>query len=73
MQAQQAESFGVVRRALDIEDYIDIARRHRGWILGPAFAALVVSVIGAYLWPDTYRSQGRPCASKVRWHAWTTT
>jgi uncharacterized protein involved in exopolysaccharide biosynthesis len=24
--------------------------------MGPAFAALVVSVIGAYLWPDTYRS-----------------
>lgn len=55
MQAQ-AENFGVVRRALDIEDYIDVARRHRGWIMGPAFAALVISVIGAYLWPDTYRS-----------------
>ena len=53
---QQQENFGVVRRALDIEDYIDIARRHRGWILGPTFAALVLSVVGAYLWPDTYRS-----------------
>jgi len=57
MQAQQQENFGVVRRALDIEDYIDIARRHRGWILGPTFAALVISVVGAHLWPDTYRSQ----------------
>lgn len=57
MQAQQQqENFGVVRRALDIEDYIDIARRHRSWILGPTFAALVLSVVGAYLWPDTYRS-----------------
>ena len=53
---QQQENFGIVRRALDIEDYIDIARRHRGWILGPTFAALVLSVVGAYLWPDTYRS-----------------
>lgn len=33
-----------------------IVRRHLGWILGPAFAALVLSVIGAYLWPDTFRS-----------------
>lgn len=55
-QQQQQDNFGIVRRALDIEDYIDIARRHRGWILGPTFAALVVSVVGAYLWPDTYRS-----------------
>ena len=55
-QQQQQDQFGVVRRALDIEDYIDIARRHRGWILGPTFAALVLSVVGAYLWPDTYRS-----------------
>ena len=56
MQATQ-ENFGIVRRSLDVEDYIDIARRHRGWILGPAFAALVLSVVGAYLWPDTYQSK----------------
>ena len=55
-QQQQQENFGVVRRPLDIEDYIDIVRRHRGWILGPMFASLVLSVVGAYLWPDTYRS-----------------
>ena len=48
-QQQQQESFGVVRRPLDIEDYIDIARRHRGWILGPTFAALVLSVVGALI------------------------
>jgi polysaccharide biosynthesis transport protein len=53
---QATQDFGVVRRPLDIEDYIDVARRHRGWILGPAFACLVLSVVGAYLWPDTYRS-----------------
>ena len=33
-----------------------IVLRHLGWIFGPAFAALVLSVIGAYLWPDTFRS-----------------
>ena len=42
MQAQ--DTFSVPRRALDVEDYIDIARRHKAWILGPLFAALVVSV-----------------------------
>jgi polysaccharide chain length determinant protein (PEP-CTERM system associated) len=41
---------------LDIEDYIDILRRHKAWILGPVFAALVVSVVVAFLWPDTYVS-----------------
>lgn len=54
MQAQ--DTFSVPRRALDIEDYIDIARRHKAWIFGPLFAALVASVVGAFLWPDTYVS-----------------
>jgi len=44
------------RRALDFEDAIDIVRRHRTWILGPVFAALVASVMAAFLWPDTYVS-----------------
>ena len=44
------------RRPLDVEDYIDILRRHKAWILGPVFAALVVSVVVAFLWPDTYVS-----------------
>ncbi len=54
MQVQQ--SFSVPRRPLDVDDYIDIARRHAGWILGPVFAALVVSVVVAFIWPDTYVS-----------------
>jgi succinoglycan biosynthesis transport protein ExoP len=33
-----------------------VLRRRRGWILGFAFAGLVLSVVGAYLWPDTYQS-----------------
>jgi len=44
------------RRPLDLDDAIDIARRHKTWILGPAFAALAVSVMVAFLWPDTYVS-----------------
>jgi polysaccharide chain length determinant protein (PEP-CTERM system associated) len=55
MQAQ--ETYGVARRPLDLEDYIDLLRRHRGWIFGPLFAMLVVTVVGCYLWPDTYESQ----------------
>lgn len=54
MQAQ--ESLSVGRRSMDIEDFIDIARRHKPWIFGPAFAALVISVVVAFLWPDTYLS-----------------
>jgi len=45
-----------VPRTLEFDDYADILRRNRGWIVGPLFAALVVSVVGAYLWPDTYVS-----------------
>lgn len=50
------EPISVSRRALDIEDYIDIIRRHKGWIFGPTFAFLVASVVVAFLWPDTYLS-----------------
>lgn len=46
----------VPRRTLDVEDYIDILRRHKGWIIGPTLACLVAGVVGAFLWPDTYRS-----------------
>src|SRR5579862_4172444 len=54
---QPTESFSVARRALDVEDYIDIVRRHKGWIFGPFLFCLVGSVVGVYLWPDTYVSQ----------------
>jgi len=47
----------IPRRALDVEDYIDVVRRHKGWIAGPAFAAIVIAVVGAFLWPDTYQSE----------------
>ncbi|MEP7355502.1 MAG: hypothetical protein ABI824_19910 [Acidobacteriota bacterium] len=53
---QPTESFNITRRALDVEDYIDILRRHKGWIFGPFLATLTCSVVGIYLWPDSYQS-----------------
>jgi polysaccharide chain length determinant protein (PEP-CTERM system associated) len=50
------QTSGPQRRALDLEDYFDIARRHTAWILGPAFAGLVLAVVVAFVWPDTYVS-----------------
>lgn len=46
----------VPRRQLDVDDLIDIARRNKGWIVGPALAGLVIAVVVAFLWPDTYVS-----------------
>ncbi len=58
MQPTSTESYGnASRRALDLEDYIDIIRRHKAWILGPAFCSLVLAVVVAFLWPDTFISQ----------------
>src|SRR5436309_2954142 len=56
MQSQDPQA--IIRRPLDVEDYIDILRRHKAWILGPTFAALVIAVVVAFLWPDTYVSIG---------------
>lgn len=47
----------VSRRQLDLEDYIDIARRHVGWIMGPMLAGIVVSVVVAFAMPNVYVSQ----------------
>jgi succinoglycan biosynthesis transport protein ExoP len=44
----------VSRRPPDVEDYIDIMRRYRSWIIGPTFAGLVISVVVAFWWPDMY-------------------
>lgn len=58
MQPTTTESYGnTSRRPLDLEDYIDIVRRHKAWILGPAFCSLVLAVVVAFLWPDTFVSQ----------------
>src|ERR1700734_3636607 len=47
----------ISRRALDLEDYIDVARRHVGWILGPTFFGVVASIVVAFVYPNTYVSQ----------------
>jgi len=52
-----AQNYGSAsRRQPDIEDYIDMLRRYRSWIIGPMFAGLVISVAVAFFWPDTYVS-----------------
>ncbi len=54
---QPSEGFNTPRRTLDVEDYIDVLRRHKGWIFGPFLLTLVASVVGVYLWPNSYQSQ----------------
>lgn len=56
--SQSEQPVSIARRPLDVEDYLDIARRHRSWILAPAFAGLVIAVATAFLWPDTYLASG---------------
>ena len=57
MVATQSQSLGITRRSLDVEDYIDIARRHIGWIIGPTYAGLVISIIVAFALPNAYVSR----------------
>ncbi len=52
------QPISTTRRELDVEDYIDILRRHRSWILGPVFLGLVIGVVTAFLWPNSYRAEG---------------
>lgn len=54
---QPNDAISVPRRSLDVEDYIDILRRHKGWIVGPFLFVLVGTVVGAYMWPDSYESK----------------
>jgi uncharacterized protein involved in exopolysaccharide biosynthesis len=51
------DRLSIPRRALDFEDYVDILRRNIRWIIGPAFAGLVIATFVAYLMEDTYVSQ----------------
>jgi polysaccharide biosynthesis transport protein len=53
---QPTEGMSISRRSLDVEDFIDIVRRHKGWIFGPFLFTLVVAVVGVYMWPDSYTS-----------------
>ena len=47
----------ISRRPLDFEDYIDVARRHTGWIIGPTLGGLVLSIVIANFLPNTYVSR----------------
>jgi uncharacterized protein involved in exopolysaccharide biosynthesis len=55
---QPQENVSITRRPLDVEDYIDILRRHKSWIFGPTFLAIVTATVVAFLWPDTFLSSG---------------
>src|ERR1700685_3848992 len=58
MTATASSSYiAISRRTLDLEDYIDVARRHMAWILGPVFAGLVISTVVAFLVQNTYVSE----------------
>src|SRR3984885_6788370 len=58
MTATASSSYiAISRRTLDLEDYIDVARRHAAWILGPVFAGLVISTVVAFLVQKTYVSE----------------
>jgi len=54
LMAEPQNSLSVSRRPPDVEDYIDILRRYRSWVVGPTFAGLVISMVVAFWWPDTY-------------------
>jgi polysaccharide chain length determinant protein (PEP-CTERM system associated) len=51
------EQLSVPRRTFDFEDYIEILRRNRRWLLAPAFFGLVLSTVIAYSMDDTYISR----------------
>src|SRR5579863_3009907 len=47
----------ISRRTLDLEDYIDVVRRHAAWILAPVFAGFVISTVVAFLVQNIYVSE----------------
>jgi succinoglycan biosynthesis transport protein ExoP len=53
---QTQDIYNVERRPMDMEDYVDVLRRHLSWVLAPFFAGLVIATVVACLWPDTYVS-----------------
>src|ERR1044071_9300762 len=57
MTAVPQTQVSISRRPLDIEDYIDIARRHVSWIIGPLYAGLVISTMVAFFLPNVYVSR----------------
>ena len=56
MSSPANNSVSISRRPPDIEDYIDMIRRYRSWIIGPMFLGFVVATVIAFYWDDTYVS-----------------
>jgi succinoglycan biosynthesis transport protein ExoP len=56
IEEQTPQLTSMTGRQLDLADYGAILRRNAGWIAGPLFGALVIAVVVAFLWPDTYVS-----------------
>ncbi|MCP5109777.1 MAG: hypothetical protein GY953_02960 [bacterium] len=44
------------RRQMDPEDFLEILRRNKSWVAGPILAGIVIAVVVAFLWPDTFQS-----------------
>ncbi len=57
MSSPQNNFVSISRRPPDIEDYIDMLRRYRSWIIGPMFLGFVISAVVAFYWDDTYVSK----------------
>lgn len=57
MTAVPQNQLSISRRALDVEDYIDIARRHVSWIVGPLYAGIVIATMIAFFLPNVYVSR----------------
>jgi len=51
------QNVSVPRRPPDVEDYLEMLRRYRSWLIAPMFLGLVVAVVVGFLWPDTYVSR----------------
>ncbi len=47
----------ITRRPMDMSDYVDVVRRHKGWIFGPIFAGIVIGAVVALVLPNMYVSQ----------------
>jgi len=54
--ATPSNYIAISRRSLDMEDYIDLARRHSGWIVGPTLAGLVIASCVALYLPNVFVS-----------------
>ncbi|MCW5982852.1 MAG: hypothetical protein KIT09_32480 [Bryobacteraceae bacterium] len=56
VQTGAAQDTTITRRSPDAEDLINIVRTNKSWLAAPALAGLVIAVVVAFLWPDTFVS-----------------